>query len=291
MDSRESFAPKSISIIGLGLMGTALAHRFLDHGWQVFVWNRTRDKATDLVARGAIWTTQPLCESEFTLISLYSSDVVSDVLTSMRQHRWQTKIVIDTTTGNPKEAESLANLVSGEGANYLEAPISGSSQQTLEGKATVIVGGNQDIFNRCSDIWSVLSSKVFFAGPHGSAANLKLVSNLILGLNRLALAEGLLLAEKLKLPMDRTLEILKSSAAYSTVMDTKGNKMLSHDYTPQARLAQHLKDVNLILLLSQDLNLSLPTSELHRQLLERGVSLGLGELDNCSIIEVLRGDT
>jgi 3-hydroxyisobutyrate dehydrogenase-like beta-hydroxyacid dehydrogenase len=129
---------------------------------------------------------------------------------------------------------------------------------------------------------------VFHAGDIGSASKLKLVSNLILGLNRLALAEGLAYAESLGLPMSRTLEILKDTAAYSKVMDTKGIKMLERDFSVQARLHQHLKDVQIILASATSHGQSLPMSTLHEELLRQAVSHGYGDLDNSAIIEVLR---
>jgi 3-hydroxyisobutyrate dehydrogenase-like beta-hydroxyacid dehydrogenase len=118
---------------------------------------------------------------------------------------------------------------------------------------------------------------------------MKLVVNLILGLNRAVLAEGLSLAEALGLDPQRVLEILRASAAYSKVMDTKGQKMLTRDYEPQARLSQHLKDVRLILETGGRTGAALPLSLLHRELLERAEAAGLGDADNSAVIEVFRG--
>lgn len=119
-------------MIGLGLMGTALTERLLEHGYGVAVWNRTREKAAPLLARGV---------------------------------------------------------------QYLDAPISGSSEQTRRGEATVIVGGDRTVFDACADLWAVLGRNVFLVGSCGGAARMKLTSNLVLGLNRAVLAEGLAFTE------------------------------------------------------------------------------------------------
>jgi 3-hydroxyisobutyrate dehydrogenase-like beta-hydroxyacid dehydrogenase len=118
---------------------------------------------------------------------------------------------------------------------------------------------------------------------------MKLVVNLVLGLNRAVLAEGITLAEALALEPRQTLDILRASAAYSRVMDAKGPKMLEGDFAPQARLSQHLKDVRLILEAAQRTGAALPLSLLHRELIERACAAGLGPLDNSAIIEAFRG--
>ena len=113
---------------------------------------------------------------------------------------------------------------------------------------------------------------------------MKLVTNLVLGLNRAALAEGLVFAQMLGLDPQPTLEALMVSASYSRVMDAKGVKMLSGDFNPQARLSQHLKDVRLMLAAAHANSQELPLTQAHRLLLERAEGLGCGALDNSAII-------
>ena len=115
-----------------------------------------------------------------------------------------------------------------------------------------------------------------------------MISNLVLGLNRAALAEGLAFAEALAVPSAAALEVLAGSMAYSRAMDTKGRKMVERDFTVQARLAQHSKDVRLILGAAAKAGVKLPLSETHFRLLERAEAAGLGDHDNSAIIEVLR---
>jgi 3-hydroxyisobutyrate dehydrogenase-like beta-hydroxyacid dehydrogenase len=149
------------------------------------------------------------------------------------------------------------------------------------------VGGDADTFARCEDLWSAFG-RTLHVGVSGDGARLKLVTNLVLGVNRAALAEGLALAEAMGLDLEKTLEVLGSGAAYSRIMDSKGPKMIRGDFTPQARLSQHLKDVRLILQSAQETGITLPLSEAHRQLLERAEAEGFGALDNSALIEVLR---
>ncbi|MHC4331740.1 MAG: NAD(P)-dependent oxidoreductase [Planctomycetota bacterium] len=141
------------------------------------------------------------------------------------------------------------------------------------------------------NIFSALAEKVFYVGPSGSGSKAKLSSNLILGLNRLALAEGLVFAEKLGLDLEAFLELLKATPAYSAIMDTKGEKMLKGDFAPQARVRQHHKDVALILKYAQKAGQELPLSNVHLDVLEKAIAAGDADLDNSAIIKEIRRRT
>lgn len=277
-----------VGVVGLGLMGTAIAERLLEQGFHVVVWNRTRSKAGHLLERGAGWSDNPLVECRRVVVSLYTTDVVEAVLDRFLAVQRQCEVLIDTTTGQPARTAALGRRLVERGIRYLDAPISGSSQQLRDGEATVMVGGDAAAFASCADLWPVLGRNVFHVGPCGSAARMKLISNLVLGLNRLALAEGLAFAEALAVPPAAALEIMAGSNAYSRAMDVKGKKMVERDYSVQARLSQHLKDVHLILAEAAQIGLELPLTQTHRRLLERAEAAGLGDLDNSAVLEVLR---
>lgn len=234
-----------IGMIGLGLMGTAMTERLLEHGYQVDVWNRTPAKAKPLLARGARWSGNPLADCNRVIISLYSSDIVESVVESMLAELADVQplrslsgtIIVDTTTGVPEESLALSKRLGDLGVSYLDAPISGSSDQTRRGEATVMVGGGREAFERCADLWAILGAKVYHVGANGSASKMKLVSNLVLGLNRAALAEALVFAQGIGIEPAAALDVLRGSMAYSRVMDVKGQKMLNEDFAVQARLS------------------------------------------------------
>lgn len=281
--------PRTIGMIGLGLMGTAMTERFLEHGYAVRIWNRSKDKADPLLPLGAVWSDNPLAECDRVIISLYTTPVVEEVLEQLKAGLHPGQILIDTTTGEPEQSMALAERLAQLGVKYLDAPISGSSEQTRRGEATVLVGGGRETFDACADLWAIMGQRVFPVGAVGSAAKMKLVSNLVLGLNRAALAEALIYAETIGVDPTAALEVLKGSMAYSKVMDVKGRKMLERDYSVQARLSQHLKDVRLILQTASQQGVELPLSAVHRELLETAEKKGFGQQDNCSVIEAWRG--
>jgi 3-hydroxyisobutyrate dehydrogenase-like beta-hydroxyacid dehydrogenase len=279
---------QGIGVIGLGLMGAALTERLLEHGYRVLVWNRTRAKASPLLAQGAEWSDNPLTSCHRVIICLYTTEVVEAMLAQLDTGLHAGQILLDTTTGDPVRTAALGARLAGRGVRYLDAPISGSSEQTRRGEATVLVGGDRATFEACADLWRVMGAKTIHVGPCGSAAKMKLITNLVLGLNRAALAEGLAFAEAIGISPAAALEAMAGSMAYSRAMDVKGRKMIEHDFTVQARLSQHLKDVGLMLQAAGKAGMPLPLADTHRRLMEQAEEAGLGELDNSAIIEVLR---
>jgi 3-hydroxyisobutyrate dehydrogenase-like beta-hydroxyacid dehydrogenase len=275
---------KTVGMIGLGLMGTALSERLLAAGYRVHVWNRSREKADPLVAQGAQWADNPLAVCDRVLVSLYTTETVEEVLGQMHAGLRSGQILIDTTTGSPEQTADLGARLAGEGVQYLDAPVSGSSEQTRRGEVTTIVGGPRETFEACRDLFDCFSQKTIHAGPCGSGSKMKLVSNLVLGLNRAALAEGLVFARSLSLDDEAALEVLMATMSYSRTMDTKGRKMIDGDFRTQAKLSQHLKDVRLMIEAAGTGGLSLPLSETHQRLLEAAEEAGYGEADNSAVI-------
>jgi 3-hydroxyisobutyrate dehydrogenase-like beta-hydroxyacid dehydrogenase len=194
-------------------------------------------------------------------------------------------VVIDTTTADPVRSAGLAARLKPRGIAFVDATISGSSVAVREGKVIVLAGGEPEVVRRQHDLFAAFASRVFQMGPNGKGAEAKLIVNLVLGLNRLALAEGLALGMAAGMASPTLLDVLAASAAYSRVMDTKGKKMVSGDFSTEARLRQHLKDVKLILELGERLRAFLPVSALHAELLERAMAAGYADSDNSAIIK------
>jgi 3-hydroxyisobutyrate dehydrogenase-like beta-hydroxyacid dehydrogenase len=285
---------EQIGLVGIGLVGTALAERLVAGGLGVIgcdVDAARREHLERLGGRAVETAAQVAREVKRVLLSLPTTDVVfqvvhgpGGVLSADRLPEY----VIDTTTGDPEQTESLARELDTRGVAFLDATISGSSQQIRDGMGAFMVGGEAQAFDACRDILDILSSHVFYVGPCGSGSRAKLASNLILGLNRLVLAEGLVFAEKLGLELAPFLDLLKATPAYSAAMDAKGIKMLEGDFTPQARLRQHRKDVALMVKYARAAGLQLPLTEVHLDILDQAIEAGDGDLDNSAVIRQLR---
>ncbi|WP_395719028.1 NAD(P)-dependent oxidoreductase [Prosthecobacter sp.] len=269
MKHSQSTAP--IAIIGMGLMGGALMRMTgAARGWDI-----DTSRCVNAASANDVLST---CEVVF--LCLPNSGIVREVLRAADLKPGL--ILIDTTTGDPAEMAELGVQLATQGVHYLDATISGSSAQLLKRDVLVMAGGERAVFEQCRELFAKFAREAVHVGPCGSGAKMKLVTNLVLGLNRAALAEGLAFAWDLDLNPVETLDVLRRSMAYSRIMDTKGEKMITQDFTPQARLSQHLKDVRLMLAAS---SIPLPLSETHRQLLEKAVTLGFGDADNSAVIK------
>lgn len=282
---------RQIGIIGLGLVGTAIAQRLLGRRASVVGFDLAdlRREGLELAGGRAVDSALAVAaECDLVVLSLPNSDIVSGVLDELEPALRSGMAIVDTTTGDPLAAEAAGARLDKFGVRYLDATIVGSSAQVSDGQVVVMVGGEAAALDAARDVLEAFASQIFHVGAWGAGSRMKLVVNLVLGLQRAVLAEGLTLARALGIDPQRALDVLRASAAYSRVMDTKGPKMLAEDFTPQARLAQHLKDVKLMLAAAERTGTELPLSLLHRELLERVVAAGDGELDNSAIIRAFR---
>lgn len=281
---------RPIGLVGLGLMGSAIATRLRAAGYSVLGWDiaaAARAQLRKLGGRPATSASNVFAHCDCILLSLPDSKTTRSVLREVTSTLHYGHIIADTTTGDPGATEALCRQIAPTGAAYLDATISGNSDQVRRGEVLVMVGGLAPAFKTCEKIFATFATRTIHTGTTGSAARMKLVTNLVLGLNRAALAEGLVFARALKLDGPQTLAILRNSMAYSRMMDVKGEKMLRGDFKPQARLSQHLKDVRLMIAAATKAHTRLPLSETHKKILTTAEAAGLGELDNSALIRVI----
>jgi len=283
--------PGSLGIIGLGLLGSAVAGRAMDGGLTVIGYDIAETARFQLATLGgeAVESAEAVVNRcQIIMLVLPHDGVTREVLNTLLSHLQPGTILLDATTGDAEQTALLGEQLAKLGIHYLDTTISGSSVQARQGEALMMVGGDKVIFEQCMPLFQLFANHVVHTGPCGSGAKMKLVTNLVLGLTRACLAEGFVFAEAMGLDLSHTLDVLKASAAYSRVMDTKGAKMIRRDFQPQARLSQHHKDVRLILEAAKRESIQLPLSHLHDQLLQQAEIAGWGDKDNSAIIEALR---
>lgn len=279
-----------VGLIGLGLIGTALSERLLGVQRPVLGWDIDPARGAVLRSAGgdvAGGAAEVFARCHRVFLSLPTHREVADVVRGAGASLERDRILIDTTTGAPSGSEELARSLAARGVRYLDATISGSSAQVRAGSVALMVGGDQEVFAACRDLFACISRQTFYTGPAGSGARMKLVTNLVLGLNRAALAEGLAFAQSQGVDLTLALAVMRGSAAYSRIMDTKGERMIEGRFDPDARLSQHLKDVRLIVEAGRGAGLPMPLSLAHQAVLEAAEAAGLGELDNSALIKVL----
>ena len=274
---------EKIGLIGLGLVGTAVSERLIESGFEVAGYDVRDDTPDDLTICSGPGEVLSLCER--VILCLPTSEVAAEVVNESREHFRSGQIVIDTGTGSPKQMEQIHNDLKGQGVCYLEATIAGSSHLLRNKQAPLFTAGDKTIIDEQCDLFNSLTEKSFYLGTFGKASRFKLVHNLLIGLNRAVLAEGLQFAESLGFDSQQT-------TASSGAMHTKGERMGARDYDdPQAFVSQHLKDVKLILEESEKLGAIVPLSALHKELLEAVEKMGLGSVDNSAIMEAFNPES
>lgn len=276
-----------IGLIGVGLLGTALAERLLGHGFRLVGTDVSVARREALERRGGEvvdTAAEVVRRCARIVLSVPSSLEVAEILHQADGVLRSGQVIVDTTTGDPERIVAAAAGLAARGVSYLDATVSGSSEQARRGAVVVMAGGDERAFAACADLFAAFARSVFHVGPCGAGTRMKLATNLVLGLNRAALAEGLAFAKVAGLDPALTLHVLREGAAYSRAMDTKGPKMLTGDFAPEARLSQHLKDVRLIVAEAARLGAKVPLSDVHRILLEAAETAGYGEADNSAIL-------
>jgi len=280
-----------VGFVGLGLMGSEMIRSLLSEGFSVTGFDIDPKKVALIIEAGGKGIKDPAqlaSRVDVIILSLPNSHVVDSVVTNdlrLFEAGGKGLILIDTTTADPTMSEALAARLREKGIEMLDATIIGGPKMFAEKEVTLMVGGAETIFPSCESILSALSKKVFYVGKNGSGALMKLLVNLVGGLNRMVLSEALCLSKRAGIDPRFLLEVLNSSALASKAMESKGRRMIEEAFLPAAgKLAFHLKDVRLMLDLAERLNFPLPLSSLHAQALTSLVANGKGDWDNSAII-------
>ena len=279
-----------VGVIGLGLMGSALSARLIDAGTGVIGFDVDAAKRNALRASGAEsadFTADVAVRCRTVVIAVYDAAQIERLLRDIANARTP-PLVICTTTCAPDEIIGLAEFATRARLAFIEAPISGTSAEVRAGTATALVAGDEGVIASAAATLAILCPQRINVGAIGNASRTKLAINLILQSNRAALAEGLAFAESLGLDAAAFLATARRSAAYSVVMDSKGEKMLERDFSPQSYIAQTLKDAELILRVAGRNGLALPMTEAQAELLRRAIALQGPDSDSAAVIEAIR---
>ena len=282
-----------IGYVGLGVMGGGIAKRLLDAGHTVTGWNRTEEKARWLLEAGMRWSATPREVAE-------RSDIVFTMVTNTEAVRAVTQgndgivaglrpdsVYIDMSTASPASSRALAAQVEEVGAHMLDAPVSGSVTRLEQGKLAVMVGGDEDVFQRVRPILEEIGPKVFHVGPNGAAVTMKIATNLSLAVQMLAFSEGVLLAEKSGISRETAVEVLLASVVASPMVVYRGPFVLEQPDEAWFDVNMMQKDMNLALELGRELDVPLPTTAVTNEFLTAARAMGLEDKDFAVLFDVL----
>ena len=287
-----------VGVLGLGLMGTAVAGRLLAAGFEVLGYDidaAKREAASALGVKSEATAAVVIAGCEVNVVCVFNTEQVEaviagsgDGLDAIAHGGTGPRIFVVTSTCDPDQLAALARRVAPQGAHVLEVPISGTSRQVAQGDGVGLVGGDEAVLERASPVLDAFLKSRHYLGAVGNGSRAKLSVNLILGLNRAALAEGLVLAARLGLEASAFLKIARGSAAYSQVMDVKGELMARREFTaPQSRVDQSQTDFTLMLDHARASGQALPFASVYVRMLEDCIAHGEGQWDNAAIAEAI----
>ena len=242
-----------LGFIGLGNMGSRMARRLLEHGYQVIAYNRSRDAAEALVKDGATVAgsiAELASKADVILSSLTNDDAVRNVYADPHgvfAYVRHSSAVIEMSTVSPATSRELYELSRQAGVKFLDSPVSGSTPAAEEGTLTLFCGGDEELFQAAQPIFSSIARQNFYLGGSGSGTAMKLVANTLLGLGMQAIAESVALGQKEGLDRHRLLEVLSHTAVIAPAHLGKLSRADAGDYSVQFPLRLMNKDFGLVL--------------------------------------------
>ncbi len=285
-------ATNPVGVVGVGLVGLALVERLRAARIKVLGYDVDPARRDALVAASGVAAASAndvfgSCDN--IVLALDDGGQTGAVVREAMSVLSPGTFVIDVGTADPEQTVALAVRLAARGVRLLDAPLSGSSQQLRDGTAVMMIGGDREACAALEPVLAAITPRRFHLGPPGSGARAKLATNLLLGLNRAALAETLVFAEALGLDLPVFLDLVRATPAYSRAVDTKGMRMIEGEFAPpQSRIHQHRKDVSLMLEAAQRAHRTLPLTQLHAALLDAAIADGGGDLDGAAIIDTIR---
>ena len=276
-----------IGFIGTGLMGLPMAKNILKAGYNLKAFNRSKNKADPLKNHGAkISNTikEVVSDSDF-IITMLTDDTAIDAVMNSPDFLESLKsgaTVIDMSSVKPSTATKHGNNLKSKNINYLDAPVSGGTIGAEEASLAIMVGGEQDVFNRASEILKTMGNPTL-VGPVGSGQVSKLANQIIVGLTIGAVAEAVTLCEKAGADPVKMISALSGGWADSKILQTHGKRMIDKDFSPKGKTSTHLKDMNNILDCANNFNTHLPISNLVKEMYKTLVENDHGDKDHSSL--------
>jgi 2-hydroxy-3-oxopropionate reductase len=282
---------KKIGFVGLGTMGIPMVTNLLKANFDLTVFGRTPEKLATLIELGAKSASSPAnvarqCDVVITMLP--ADEAVTEVITGpdgISGAGAPGLIVIDSSTISPRTSRTIAADLAKRGIDMLDAPVTGSEPQAVEGSLTFIVGGQEEIYKRCRPLFEAMGKSSFYMGSHGAGSYTKLSNNTISAITLVAFVEGIVLASKAGVDPQLFIEVISQGGARSGQIANKGPKILNRDFRANFATALMYKDLGLAGDIAKEMNLPLPALAIAREMLNMAIAKGYGQQDVCSVIK------
>ena len=284
---------EKVGFIGLGIMGQGMAHNLLKAGFPLTVWNRTASKMEPLLAAGAQAGRDPAdvaARSDVMMICVSDTGDVEAVILGERGLLKGVKadsLVIDCSTISPLATRKLAATLAEAGVAMLDAPVSGGSEGAARGTLSIMVGGEAKDFERALPVFQAIGKKITHVGSTGAGQTVKLVNQILVVGNALAMCEALLFAQAGGVDLAKTLEAISAGAAGSWMLSNRGPQILQRDWRPGFTIDLQQKDIRLVLDAADELGVPLPSTALIFQFYRTLQAQGLGSEGNHALVKAL----
>ncbi|HSK99254.1 MAG TPA: 2-hydroxy-3-oxopropionate reductase [Rubrobacteraceae bacterium] len=284
---------EKVGFIGLGIMGKPMARNLMGAGYEITVHNRSPEKAEELDEEGASVAASPreVAEKSSVIITMLpdSPDVERVVAgeSSVLEGLAEGKLLIDMSTISPVVTEEMAKRVKERGASMLDAPVSGGDVGAIEGTLSIMVGGEEESFERARPLFEAMGKTVIHVGPSGAGQVAKAANQIVVALTIEAVSEALVLGSKGGVAPEKILDVLGGGLAANEVMEVKREKFLSHTFEPGFRSELHHKDLGIALSAGREYGVALPVTALVDQMLLSMKKKGWGGEDHSALLRVI----
>jgi 3-hydroxyisobutyrate dehydrogenase-like beta-hydroxyacid dehydrogenase len=287
-----------VGFIGLGIMGSRQAANLARAGFEVTVYNRTRERADAWAAEHSghvAATPREVAERSETVITMVvDGPQVDEMLLgedgAVHGARPGT-LFVDMSTIGPADTRRIAGELTGRGHGFVDAPVTGSAPKAEDGTLTIMAGGSEEDVQRAMPLFEAMGELIVHVGELGMGQQAKVISNAVAATNCATLAQGLVLGRRTGVDLEALLKVMGAGAAASQMLNLKGRPMLEHDFTPLFKLDHMLKDIVLCLQDAREAGIGFPSAARAGELYAAGAGRGLGEQDFAAVLEVVEGLT
>lgn len=280
-----------IGFIGLGIMGKPMSKNLIKKGYEVVVYNRSKDSVEELMALGAEAGSTPkevAEKSDIIITMLPNSPQVLEVClgeNGVIEGAKEGQVVIDMSSIDPLKSRELSQALAEKNVEFLDAPVSGGEPKAIDGTISVMVGGNKEIFDKCYDIMMAMAGSVVYVGEVGAGNITKLANQVIVALNIAAMSEAFSLATKAGVDPELVYQAIRGGLAGSTVLDAKAPLVMDRKFDPGFRIELHIKDLQNVLDTSHELGVSLPLTASIMEIMQALKADGNEKDDHCGIVK------
>jgi len=284
---------EKVGFVGLGIMGAAMAHNLLEAGFELVVHNRTRAKAEQFAQHGTRVADSPreVAEvSDITITMLPGPPQIKEVVAGeygLLEGAREGSLIVDMSTSSPVLARALARSARDRAVGMLDGPVSGGDVGAKDGTLSIMVGGEEDDFERARPLFEAMGETVVHVGGAGAGQVVKACNQIVVALVIEAVAEALVLGSKAGVAPYRVVEVLSGGLAANKVLEVKGEKFLSHDFTPGGKVEYHRKDLGIALAAGRGYGVTLPVTVLVDQMLGVLETKGRGGWDHSALLTLI----